>query len=388
MVGVMSSTHSVTDFAHGLGGKLASRSRHVCVFLGAGASRAAGLPDLAGLEKAVKTGLPAEQRTRWEQQVTGRSLEQALSRVRRIAALAGGPPGFEGMTGAEAEQLDAAVCAEVVTALDSTSANLGPALRLASWAARAQYHLPVELFTVNYDLLVEQALESLSVPYFDGFVGTIAGRFRTDLVEAQPDAEDGWLPAFIVRLWKLHGSVNWQWEAPDRRQVLRLGGPVPAGHAAAIYPSDAKYEESRRVPFVVLQDRLRRALDHPETLVLVSGYSFGDEHLNEMLFDAAARRPRTEIAARCYCQPADELLERAERTPNLQVTWPEGAVLGGLRGEWEDPGDGVPADLWNGDRFALGDFAAFASFLARSSPPDGDLDRRLAERVSGGGAGA
>lgn len=383
----MSAEHSATDFAQGLGAKLASRSRHVCVFLGAGSSRAAGLPDLSGLEKAVLTGLPTAQRLAWERQVKGRSLEQALSRVRRIAALAEGPPGLDGLTGADAAELDAAVCAQVVAALDSAAADLGPALRLASWAARAQYHLPVEVFTVNYDLLVEQALESLGVPYFDGFVGSLAGRFRTDLVEAGPDDRDGWLPAFVVRLWKLHGSVNWQWEAPDRREVVRLGRPVAAGDAAAIYPSDAKYEESRRVPFVVLQDRFRRALHHPETLLLMSGYSFGDDHLNEMVFEAAARRPRTEIAAFCYSRPADKLLERAERTPNLQVTWPAGAVLGGRRGDWADPG-GAPEDLWDGNGFALGSFTALASFLARASPPDGDVERRLAERVAAGGAGA
>ena len=93
----------------------------------------------------------------------------------------------------------------------------------------------------------------------------------------------------FVRLWKLHGSVNWV--RSDDDQIVRIGQPAK-DLPAAIYPSDAKYEESRRVPFLVLQDRLRRALHQPETIVLVSGFSFADDHLNE----TALRRsdpPRT-----------------------------------------------------------------------------------------------
>lgn len=379
--------HDVEAFAHSLSAKLASRSRHVCVFLGAGASKASGLPDVAALQTQVLAGLAAPQRDLFTKQLAGRTLEQALSRVRRIAALVEGTDTIDELTSIGAEELDAAVCREVVAALDVGAANLTAALRFAAWTARADYHLPLEVFTVNYDLVLERAFEELGVPYFDGFVGTLAARFRTELVEAAPGQGDAWMPSFLVRLWKLHGSVNWRWDDGARREVLRLGGAVTAGAAAAIYPSDAKYEESRRVPFVVLQDRLRRALHHPETLVLIAGYSFGDEHLNEVLFDAAQRRPRTEFVAFCYGDPSDELAERAERTPNLQVTGPGFAVLGGQRAAWSAPPD-APADLWESDGFGLGSFGNLAAFLARSSPPEGDLEQRLAALLAAAGKGA
>src|SRR5438445_3684758 len=176
--------------------------------------------------------------------------------------------------------------------------DLEPVQYFAAWAAQSAYHLPLEVFTVNYDLLLETALETWRVPYFDGFVGTIRARFHTELVEATPGLDADFVPAFFVRLWKLHGSVNWAWQ--DGSEIVRLGQPVSEGRAAAIYPSDTKYEESRRVPFVVLQDRLRRALHQPETLLIVAGYSFGDAHLNELLFDAATRRERSEFVAFCY----------------------------------------------------------------------------------------
>lgn len=374
--------HEVSSFANGLSAKLATRSRHVCVFLGAGASRACGLPDVAALQTQVVEGLEGDHRAAFEGQLTARNLEQALSRLRRIAALLeGGDDQVDGLTASGASALDRAVCRLIVDALDLDQADLAPALRLAAWAARADYHLPVELFTVNYDLLLESALEALGVPYFDGFVGALRARFRTELVEALPSDTDPWLPSFLVRLWKLHGSVNWAWEEGDRAEVVRQGGPVSEDQPAAIYPSDAKYDESRRVPFVVLQDRLRRALHHPETLVLVSGYSFGDQHLNELLFDAARRRPRSELVAFCHDAIPASLAERAATTPNLQAIAPGEAILGGLRAEWEAPDD-VPEDLWADGSLGLGDFARLSTFLARSSPPLGELEARLGELLA------
>jgi hypothetical protein len=380
--------HQITSFCNGLNAKLATRSRHVCAFLGAGASRACGLPDVSGLQECILSGLVGVQRASFEGQLSGRTLEQALSRLRRIAALL--DPGVgrvDGLTAQDAEALDHQVCRLIIGALDLGAADLIPMLRFAAWVARADYHLPVELFTVNYDLLLETALESLGVSYFDGFTGALRARFRTELVEAAAGDTDDWLPSFLVRLWKLHGSVHWAWADSPRTEVVRLGAPVSHGEPAAIYPSDAKYDESRRVPFVVLQDRLRRALHQPETLMLISGYSFGDEHLNEMMFEAARRRPRSELIAFCFGSIPAPLAERALATPNLQALGRNEAILGGMRRDWEPLKDAAP-DLWTDAGFGLGDFSNLASFLARSSPPQGVLEERLGELLAKAAASA
>ena len=275
--------HDPLRFVNELSSKLASRSRHVCVFLGAGTSRACGLPDVSQLEKRVKKQLEEGDKEQLARQLQGRNLEQALSRIRRFAALLEGADELEGLTRDAAMCLDRKVCQAIVAELSADTADLEPVRRLASWAARADYHWPLEVFTVNYDLLVETAFESMRLPYFDGFVGNLQGRFHTDLVEGTPEEPDRWLLPSFVRLWKLHGSVNWAWDTAPEAEIVRLGSPVSGTSAAAIYPSDAKYDESRRMPFLVLQDRFRRALAQPETLTLVAGYSFSDQHLNEML---------------------------------------------------------------------------------------------------------
>ena len=363
----MTTTHDPHGFANTLSAKLATRSRHVCVLLGAGVGKACGLPDVATLQDEIVEDLQSEQKSLLETQLATGNIEHALSRLRRIASLLDDETEtIGGLTAQTARELDTAICARIVSRLDVQHADLAPALHLASWAGRGEYHLPLEVFTVNYDLLIETAFEKLGVAYFDGFVGALHARFRTDLVEATPADADEWLPSFLVRLWKLHGSVNWAWEAKGRTDVIRLGSP-----------SDTKYDESRRVPFVVLQDRFRRALYTPESLVLVTGYSWRDEHLNELLIEAARRRPRSEIITFTRSTIPAALAENASSLPNLQAVTAKEAVLGGIQGAWEAPDDPLPG-VWSDDRFALADFRHLAAFLAKSSAPQPDLDRRLA----------
>lgn len=358
--------HDPTRFIGDLSSKLASRSRHVCVFIGAGASKACGLPDVKQLAKRVTKRLTQNDKELFKRQLAGRNLEEALSRVRKIAALIEGDTKLECLTRDTATDLDHRVCNAIVEELKLGSANVDPFIQFASWAARADYRWPLEIFTVNYDLLIETGFEERRVPYFDGFVGNLRGRFRTDLVEATPDDAALWMLPSFVRLWKLHGSVNWAWAGDTASEIVRLGQPVSG--AAAIYPSDAKYDESRRVPFLVLQDRFRRALAQPETITLVSGYSFSDDHLNEIIFDAAMNRPRSEIIAFCYSKIPTVLEERAKHCPNLQALSIDKAVIGGRVAGWSTPeADLTTTDFWHGGKFVLGDFSRLAAHLSRSS---------------------
>jgi len=365
--------HDPLRFATGLSAKLATRSRHVCTLFGAGTSKSCGLPDVAELQRRILAALPDAQRTALTSQLNGRNLEEGLSRLRRISALLTGDQTIDGLTAAGATELDRAICRVIISEVDISRADLTATLHFAAWLARANYHFPVEIFTVNYDLLFETALEELQVAYFDGFIGNLRARFQTDLVETAPGSEQDSVPAFFARLWKLHGSVNWEWDA---RQVVRVGQAVREEVAAAIYPSDTKYEESRRVPFLVLQDRMRRALHQPETLVIVAGYSFGDAHLNELLFDAAVRRERTEIAVFCYSAIPELLAERARLTPNIQVVGDREAIVGGIRAAWAEPENDI-GGIFEGGRFLLGDFRRLAQFLAKSASREPELDTRL-----------
>lgn len=336
------------------------------------------------LQNLVTERLEPESKEQLTRQLQERNLEQALSRVRRFAALLEGDSQLEGLTREAAVNLDQKVCQAIVAELSVEEANLGPVFQFASWAARADYRWPLEVFTVNYDLLVETSFEQRRLPYFDGFVGNLQGRFYTDLVEGTPEEPDRWILPSFVRLWKLHGSVNWAWDKATGTEIVRTGSPVSSA-AAAIYPSDAKYDESRRMPFLVLQDRFRRALAQPETITLVSGYSFGDDHLNEMLFDAAARRPRSETIVFCYSEIPPVVLKQAATTPNLQAVTRDKAILGGRLGLWEPPPEEAAiVDFWNEGKFTLGDFNCLTAHLALSSPTSpSELSGEEGEILSG-----
>lgn len=360
-----SSVNDPEEVAVQLGAKLASGSRHVCFLTGAGSSRAAGLPDLAGLQAEVVRRAPGHLQTLVEQLLAGRNLEEALSRLRRISSLIEDGGTYGGFNTATALELDAAMCEAIISAITAAASDLTPFINLAAWAAGEYYRSPIEIFTVNYDLLLEEGLEAVAAPYFDGFVGSLRGRFRPELVEAV-DPSAGGLPASFVRVWKLHGSITWAMETDgDARRVVRLGSPVFAGEMAAIYPSEEKYDASRRVPFVVLMDRFRRALLEPETLLIVSGYSFGDQHLNEIIFDAAQRRPRSDFVVCCFGDLPSAVADVAERLRNVTLLGGTEAIVGGIRGPWS-PGEEAVADVWSEGRFLLGDFAHLARFLGRS----------------------
>lgn len=370
--------HDIAAYAAGLSARLAARSRHVVTFLGAGASRSCGLPDVQMLQTNVAGQLTGSQKAAFDTLAKNRNLEQVLSRIRRIAAVVDGDDSVDGLKADEARLLDTRLCELIVGELGGEASNGAPALKFGAWASRAAYTRPVEIFTVNYDLLIERGLEEWGTPYFDGFVGNLEGRFRSDLVEEPSESTDG-IPSHFVRLWKLHGSLNWAWQKRGAHsEVVRLGTEVSVGELAAIYPSDEKYEESRRVPFVVLQDRLRRSLNELETLALVNGYSWADEHINAIFFEAATRRPRSEIIAFCFDAIPAQLAEHAALTPNLQVIAKKEAILGGVRAPWKSPAATLPADIWANGEATLGDFACLASYLARATSSVGDLSEQIA----------
>ncbi len=106
-----------------------------------------------------------------------------------------------------------------------------------------------------------------------------------------------------------------------------------------------------------------------------------------MLFDAVHRRPRSELVAFCFGDIPDTLIEHASVTPNLQAVARHEAILGGVRADWEPLKNAIP-DLWGDGGMALGNFASLAGFLARSSPPQGELEAQLSELLAKAAANA
>jgi len=201
---------------------------------------------------------------------------------------------------------------------------------LARWIARTSRQNPAEIFTLNYDVLIEMAFEAERIPLFDGFVGCYRPFFLPDSLR-RPETAPG---SNWVRLWKMHGSVTWRRENQDGRARIVRGEPDASGEM--ILPSFHKYDESRQQPYAAFIDRLGRFLDQDDALLITSGFSFGDEHINNVIFSAIENRPRTHVYSFQFEELADDhdLIRRGLTQLNLIIIGPKTGMIGGRRAQW------------------------------------------------------
>ena len=182
----------------------------------------------------------------------------------------------------------------------------------------------------------------------------------------------------------MHGSVNWyvrRDEKTGKKYVTRLSGVNPQqGEELMVFPSRQKYVESRKLPFLAYQDRLRRFVSSGESVLFVIGYNFSDEHLNEIIFQGL--RGNNRLAVNALIHGDKKLVDGHDRLTlpqtiedygrayrNMSIYGPDKSVIGGVMGEWvlsprkkEDP-EVFP--YWSDEekRFTLGEFNAFAAYL-------------------------
>lgn len=384
---------------------LSSNKMPLGLFLGAGCPMGVRvgdsplIPDIAGLTAAVKTELlsdetykPTLEKLLGQFAVDGNdtpTVELMLSQIRMLRAVAGREE-VRGHLATDLENLDTQICKIIQGVVDKALPNpQTPYHRLASWVESIERERPIEIFTTNYDLLMEQAFEDLRVPYFDGFAGSRKPFFDLQAMESDP------LPPRWARLWKLHGSVNWY--QVDEKGVYR-GTTTEAGYRRVIHPSHMKYEESRRMPYLAMIDRLRAFLKTPTNTLIICGYSFRDEHINEVIVQGLQSTPTATSFSLLYGPISNypEAIKLAKGRTNLTLLASDGAVISGVESTWPSKAaDTLPATTttswieWTpiepaqegGDKmakFLLGDFAIFGRFLheligaARQSPESSD----------------
>ena len=354
------------------------------------------IPDVAGLTAEVRKGLTEHDNGKgqadplsplWDKLAAAcneggadsPNVEHILSELRTLCARRGRSE-VDGMSKERLGLLDETVCELIVVAVGKALPDHRCCYhRFASWVGGVQRLAPLDVFTPNYDLLVEEALEQRQIPLFDGFVGSREPFF--DVASIEQDA----IPARWTRIWKLHGSINWQ--KRDDGGVFRVTGRAAFGKAM-IFPSHLKYDQSRRMPYLAMLDRLKaffrpatRTLGLGPPVLVVSGYSFSDDHLNEVLLDGLRGNP----SAQCYVltyldiSKAGRVLDYAASQHNLTVLASDGAVVGTRKGRYragsaggddqrpwlyeeESPG-GAGAAPAKRARCRLGDFHFFGLFL-------------------------
>jgi hypothetical protein len=324
-----------------------------------------------------------------------KNIEDTLSFLRSLLAVSKGG-NVRGLSEQDLFQLEIKICKIIVTKIDVLLPNQNtPYHHLCKWIRSIDRKTPIEIFTTNYDLLMEQALEDLEVEYFDGFVGARRSFFDLRALE------ENLIPAHWSRLWKIHGSINWYKENSAGQKRVYRSSEIKEDASHLIYPSHLKYEESRKMPYLALIDQLNRFIRKKSSLLIMSGYSFNDGHLNDTIINALKSNPTAMVLGLMHNNfninvTGENLKERypeayklSRNQHNLNVWTFDRAIIGTNEGEWSPRNDSDDMDV---DMRAflttvrsedpavktqhlvkLGDFAHFTNFLKRIiGSPSGD----------------
>ena len=145
------------------------------------------------------------------------------------------------------------------------------------------------VFTTNYDLFNETAMDRLGIPYANGFSGVIERRFnpatfRYALAEQLDVSSRKWsaVDAFVY-LCKLHGSISWT-EDDHGLFPIRERWPTDGGSKMMIFPTPAKQNSSLASPYADLFREFQSRVVREQSVLITAGYAFGDEHLNNIIY--------------------------------------------------------------------------------------------------------
>jgi len=358
------SAHDPRRVVEDLRDHLAAHDRRLAFLFGAGTSSAVnvasppapgakpehkpiipGVVDLTAMCAAAVSKMGNAHSGAWKSMIkqceeNGRTanVENVLSQVRlKMDAIGDGETlvGLDRLQLIEVEKTICSTIADVVSPADNIISQRMPHHDFADWAKKVSRTAPLEIFTTNYDVLLERAFEASGVPVFDGFVGILHPFFYPECLE-----DEDLLPKpQWIRLWKLHGSVNWVLKVVEsvgakRKRIIRV---QPTKSGELILPSHRKYDESRKQPYMAYMDRLSRMLSAQHALLITCGYSFGDEHINAILYGALDNCNTANIISLQFgdLKETDELVKAAIHRPNLTVIGPNGAVISGVLGTWQ-----------------------------------------------------
>lgn len=198
---------------------------------------------------------------------------------------------------------------------------------LLSFASRTGNRERLNIFTTNYDRLIELGAELAGIHLMDRFVGNLMPIFRSSRlnldihynppgIRGEPRYLEG-----VARLTKLHGSVDW---VQNGNEIRRIG--VPFGAKAIrpylnapglsdvdalklmIYPNSAKDRETAEYPYVELFRDFAAAICRPNSTLVTYGYGFGDEHINRVINDMLTI-PSTHLVVISYNDPIGRILK-------------------------------------------------------------------------------
>lgn len=260
---------------------------------------------------------------------------------------------------------------------------------LLSFASRAASRERLHIFTTNYDRLIEHGCDQAGLRIIDRFVGTLQPLFRNTRIEldyhynppgirGEPRYMEG-----VVRLTKLHGSLDWRFDA-DTRRIYRAETPFGAEEdhpsipnspveTVMIYPNPAKDVETTQYPYAELFRDFAAATCKPNSVVVTYGYGFGDDHINRVLLDMLSV-PSAHLVVIAF-ELETRIKNFLEQTRPAQVTVLAGKHFGGLQHLVEDYLPKPALDYITGRMSELLKNRAFADNVGAPTPAADQADQ-------------
>lgn len=203
-------------------------------------------------------------------------------------------------------------------------------LFLMSFASRTGTRDRLNIFTTNYDRLIEAGADVAGLRLIDRFVGALSPIFRSSRMDVDMHynppgirGEPRYLEG-VARFTKLHGSLDWINVGEDIRRIglpfgaktiqpfLETAGFDASYSSLMIYPNSAKDRETAEYPYVELFRDFAAALCRPNSTLITYGYSFGDDHINRVIRDMLTI-PSTHLVIIDYSDSSGRIMDKYEQ---------------------------------------------------------------------------
>ena len=309
--------------------------KKIIFLLGAGCSYCAGIPStediLNQIEKPLKDSFKkAIDSIKEELQNNTYNIEILISVLQsKRGALLNSKEKLNGLSSSEFQELEQIIKSnlyEIVNANEQNSNLISSHhIQFVKWISGIPRKNCVEVFTTNYDCLIEKAFEQLNVPFYDGFSGSLSPFFDINSVE-NLDFIPEW-----SKLWKIHGSINWKYDI-ENKKITKIN---THSDSLLIYPSNLKYQESRKLPYIALIERLRELLTK-EVVLLTCGYSWQDEHINDTILNALNKNPISSVFAFLHVDNlSDSIKTLSEKNSNISIYGKKQAIINTKLEKWD-----------------------------------------------------
>lgn len=175
------------------------------------------------------------------------------------------------------------------------------------------------VFTTNNDLLMENALDHANINYNNGFGGGLnkafnPARFTYTFSRKIDSSLEKYEPLEnMIYLYKLHGSISWTESANNsffniQEISIKYTDNRPSSNVL-IYPTPLKQNKSLGAPYSDLIREFQNKLLQQHTTLFIIGYSFSDEHINNVIYQSLASNSSISIVI--FGNPSDKLIYTA-----------------------------------------------------------------------------